>query len=187
MLKSQAEIVAIELVGSTTVQRISIQELINRAILEKDPAKRSLIMHGISQHFRDIAWGLAGSGKRIVFIDIPSDIPEYEVVIKTKEARKIASTAPHDSEARERYRKQLSEAITLRNKIAGQQIADILSSNPGAHVLAVMGAAHHRIRDNLQQYELPIKKVSLIPRYGQEITLTEDDNLPAYIYHTDTV
>jgi len=128
-------------------------------------------MQGVSQHFRDIAWALAGSEKNLVFIDLPSDDPRYTAIDAAKKLRLAAQNTTATQDDHDSYVQAFAHSIAVRDAALTQQLIDIHALNPDKDILAVMGAAHEAVGDLLTHSTKgeATGTMTYLPRFGEEI------------------
>lgn len=138
MAQSDAEIILLELVGTSQDVRSEVEDIINSAIKTKDVKDRSSITRNLTQSYRDLVWALAGSEKRLHFIDIASDMPEYGAIQRARAAKGTPD-----------YERFFKESIIKREEVVEEQLRLHRAQNQNRKILAVLGAVHYSIADRL--------------------------------------
>ena len=160
---SDADIVAMELVGSPRETRMHVETLINQAISEKNLQRRQRITEGLSQGMKDIAWALAGTDKHLRFIDVASDDPEFEMVVRARQLR-----------GKNGYEDAFTESVVTRDELIRRQL-DTMRLNDGDELayLIVLGAVHQGVMRGIDT-----KSVPSVSYYPNDAKVRADVRLP---------
>ena len=159
---SDAEVVLLELVGSPTVLREDVEARINRGILAKTLDDRVRETNGLSQSFKDLVWTLSGSSKQFGFIDIASDSPEYELVLKAREAKKKKSPL---------YDQYFAESVKARDDVLASQLVTANNNYVGKKILAVMGAIHKGVAERFDDSDIAFSDTHVMERARARMAL----------------
>ena len=159
---SDAEVVLLELVGSPTVLREDVEARINRGILAKTLDDRVRETNGLSQSFKNLVWTLSGSSKQFGFIDIASDSPEYELVLRAREAKKKKSPL---------YDQYFAESVKARDDVLASQLVTANNNYVGKKILAVMGAIHKGVAERFDDSDIAFSDTHVMERARARMAL----------------
>lgn len=160
--ESEAEVVLIELVGSSPTLRDDVEARINAGILAETLEDRVRAVEGLTQGLRDLVWALAGSQKHFSFIDVSNDSPEYELVLKARAAKRLDSP---------QYDQYLADSIRARNDVLTSQLITANELYADKKILVVMGAMHGDVAKQFDGSEVAYSDSSVAEKAGRRMAI----------------